>query len=146
VGGGSGIVVGGSGSETLNAAGSTGAMWLSVNSTVTSGATVTMTAGSGNDTLISGSAPGSAIMNGGSGADAFVFFAQAVGGGHDIINNFTTSDSVYIEHYAPGSAAALQQAATVGAGGLTLTLSDGTAVTFSNLTSASQLDGKIQYG
>ena len=136
VGGGSSTVVAGGGNETLNASGSTGANWLSVNATVTTpGSTVMMTAGSGNDTLIAGSAAGSTNMTGGSGADAFVFFKQAVGGAHDIITDFSQADSVYIEGYAAsGSAAALQQAATVGAGGLTLTLSDGTSVTFSNLT------------
>jgi len=37
-------------------------------------------------------------------------------------------------------------AATVGAGGVTLALSDGTSITFSNLTSANSLSGKVQYG
>jgi Ca2+-binding RTX toxin-like protein len=137
--------VGGSGSETLNASNSTGAVWLSVNSSVTS-SSATMIAGSGNDTLIAGVAGGSTTMTGGSGADAFVFFKQAAGGAHDVINNFTASDSVYIEGYGPGSAGLLQATSSVGAGGLTLTLSDGTSVTFSNLTSASSLNGKIQYG
>jgi Ca2+-binding RTX toxin-like protein len=137
--------VAGPGSETLNASGSTGNVWLSVNTTVSS-SSVTMNAGSGNDTLIAGSAPGSVTMTGGSGSDAFVFFKQAAGGAKDVINNFTANDSVFIEGYAAGSAAALQAAATVGTGGVTLTLSDGTSVTFSNLTSASQLNGKIQYG
>jgi hypothetical protein len=85
-------------------------------------------------------------MTGGAGSDAFVFFKQASGGAKDVIGNFTASDSVYIEGYGAGSAAALQNAATVGSGGVTLSLSDGTTVTFSNLTSASQLNGKIQYG
>jgi hypothetical protein len=148
VGSGSSTVVAGGGNETLNAAGSAGPIWLSVGANVTTpGSTVVMNAGSGNDTLIAGSGAGSFNMTGGSGADAFVFFKQAAGGAHDIINNFTQADSVFIEGYSTAnSAVSLQQAATVGAGGLTLTLSDGTAVTFSNLTSASQLNGKIQYG
>ena len=147
IGSGTSTVVAAGGNETLNASGSAGPVWLSVSTAVTTpGATVTMNAGSGNDTLIAGSAAGSTIMNGGSGADAFVFFKQAVGGAHDIINNFTQSDSVYIEGYGAGSAAALQQGATTGAGGLTLTLNDGTTVTFSNLTDQTQLNGKIQYG
>jgi Ca2+-binding RTX toxin-like protein len=147
IGGGSSTVVAAGGNETLNASGSAGPVWLSVSTSVTTpGATVMMNAGSGNDTLIAGSAAGSTIMNGGSGSDAFVFFKQAAGGAHDIISNFTQSDSVYIEGYGAGSASALQQAATVGAGGLTLTLSDGTTVTFSNMTDPTQLNGKIQYG
>jgi len=85
---------------------------------------------------------------GGSGrvSDAFVFFKQAVGGAHDVINDFTPADSVYIEGYGAGSAGALQAAATTGPGGRTLTLSDGTTITFSNLTSPTELNGRLQYG
>jgi Ca2+-binding RTX toxin-like protein len=137
--------VAGEGSETLNASGSAASDWLSVNTTVTSSAT-TMIAGSGNDTLIAGLAAGSTTMTGGSGSDAFVFFKQAVGGAHDVINDFTASDSVFIEGYGPGSASALQNASSVSANGLTLTLSDGTTVTFSNLTGQHALDGHVQYG
>ena len=96
--------------------------------------------------MVAGAGPGSATMTGGSGSDTFVFFKQAAGSAKDVINNFTAKDSVFIEGYGSGSAAALQQAATVGSGGVTLTLSDGTSVTFSNLTSVSALNGKIQYG
>jgi Ca2+-binding RTX toxin-like protein len=106
-----------------------------------------MIAGSGNDTLIAGSAAGSTTMTGGSGNDAFVFFRQAVGGANDVITNFAANDSVYIEGYAAtGSAAAMQSAAVVSSAGLSLTLSDGTTITFSNLTNQSALDGKLQYG
>jgi Ca2+-binding RTX toxin-like protein len=138
-------VVAGPGGETLNAAGSGSADWLSVNTTVSSSAT-TMIAGSGNDTLVAGLAAGSTTMTGGAGSDAFVFFKQAVGGAHDVVNDFTASDSVYIEGYGAGSAAALQAASSVGSGGLTLTLSDGTTITFSNLTSQTTLNGRMQYG
>ena len=137
--------VAGGGSETVNASGSAGSDWLSVNTTVTSSA-ATLIAGSGNDTLIAGSAPGSTTMTGGGGSDAFVFFKQAVGGAHDVINDFTAGDSVFIEGYGAGSAATLQNASSVSANGLTLTLSDGTTVTFSNLTSQHALDGHVQYG
>jgi len=34
----------------------------------------------------------------------------------------------------------------VSSAGLTLTLSDGTTITFSNLTDQAALDGRIQYG
>jgi Ca2+-binding RTX toxin-like protein len=103
-------------------------------------------AGSGNDTLIAGGALGSTTMTGGSGTDAFVFFRQAVGGARDAITNFAPNDSIYIEGYAAGSAGALLSAATPGPGGLTLTLSDSTTITFSNLTNTSSLIGRIQYG
>ena len=139
-------MVAGDGNETLNASASSSSNWLSVSTAVTSPSTVTMIGGSGSDTLIGGSAAGSTIMTGGDGADAFVFFKQAAGNARDIITDFNANDSVFIEGYGPGSASALQNAAVVGAGGLTLTLSDNTTITFSNLTSAQSLDGKIQYG
>jgi hypothetical protein len=105
-----------------------------------------MLGGSGNDTMVAGAGPGSTTMTGAGGSNAFVFFKQAAGGAKDMVTDFNSNDSVYIEGYGSGSASALQAAATVGTGGVTLTLSDGTSVTFSNLTSASQLNGKIQYG
>ena len=139
-------LVAGDGNETLNASGSSSSNWLSVSTAVASRASVAMIGGSGNDTLVGGSAPGSSIMTGGAGANAFVFFKQLAGGANDIITDFNANDGVFIEGYGPGSAAALQSAASVGAGGLTLTLSDNTTITFSNLTNAQSLDGKIQYG
>ena len=56
------------------------------------------------------------------------------------------ANSIYIEGYAAGSAGALQSAASVGSGGLSLTLSDSTTITFSNLTDRTVLNGRIQYG
>ena len=43
------------------------------------------------------------------------------------------------------SLAGVEAHATSGAGGLTLTLSDNTTVTFANLTSVTQINGKIGY-
>lgn len=105
-----------------------------------------MIGGSGNDTLVGGSAPGSSVMTGGDGANAFVFFRQIAGSARDVITDFNANDAVFIEGYGPGSAAGLQNVAIVGGGGLTLTLSDSTTITFSNLTNAQSLNGKIQYG
>jgi hypothetical protein len=146
--GGIDYAVAGSGNETLNAASSTAPVWLSVSTGVPSSLAggVNMIAGSGPDTLIAGSAPGSVTMTGGSGADAFVFFKQAAGGAVDVVNNFTAKDSVFIEGYAAGSASGLQNAATVSGGSVTLGLSDGTSITFTNIGSVSALNGKIQYG
>ncbi len=108
-----------------------------------------LVAGSGNDTLIAGGALGSTTMTGELPVAQmrFVFPKQAVGEAADAINNFGPADSIYIEGYAAsGSAATLLEAATVGPAGLTLTLSDSTTITFSNLTDRTVLDGKIQYG
>jgi hypothetical protein len=139
------FAVAGSGNETVNAANSASFNWLSVDTDATAASTI-LIAGSGADTLIAGSAPGSVTMTGGSGSDAFVFFRQAVSDAHDMINDFTQADSVYIEGYGAGSASALQAGASIGAGGLTLTLSDGTTITFSNMTNQTALNGRIQYG
>ena len=102
-----------------------------------------MIAGSGNDTMISGTA---ATMTGGAGADVFAFFREATGGAADVVNNFSSSDSVYIFGFdSTQSASSLQADAIVSPAGVTLTLSDSTTITFSNMTSAAQLNGKILY-
>ena len=70
-----------------------------------------------------------------------------MGGAHDVIPDFNTGDGVFIEGYAnSGSASALPTASTVNAGGLTFALSDGTTITFSNLTDQTVLDGRVRYG
>jgi Ca2+-binding RTX toxin-like protein len=147
VGGGAATVVAGLGNETLNASGSTGSVVVYGTPAGTVPGSSLIIAGSGNDTLVAGGGPGATTMTGGSGTDTFVFFKQASAGGPDIIANFTASDRVFIEGYAStGSASALVNSAAVGSGNVTLTLSDGTTVTFANLSSASALNGKIQYG
>jgi len=144
------FLIAGAGNETLNASGSSSSNFFALSGTVPG--SVVMLGGTGNDTMLAGSAPGSTTMTGGGGTDVFVFFKQA-SKGTDVITDFNANDSVFIEGYAStGSASALQNAATVagagaaGGAGLQLTLSDGTTVTFSNVTNAATLNGKIQYG
>jgi len=138
------FLIAGAGNETLNASGSSSSNFFAMSGTVPG--SVVMLGGTGNDTMVAGVGPGSATMTGGGGTDVFVFFKQA-SKGTDVITDFNSNDSVFVEGYATtGSASALQNAATVGASGVTLTLSDGTSVTFSNLTNAASLNGKIQYG
>jgi Ca2+-binding RTX toxin-like protein len=136
-------MIAGAGNETLNASGTTSPDFIAMG---VASVSAVMIGGSGNDTLVAGGGAGSATMTGGGGSDTFVFFKQAAGGAKDVITDFNSNDTIYMEGYGAGSAAALLQAATAGSGGLTLTLSDGTNVTFSNLTSSSSLTGKIQYG
>lgn len=143
------IFVAGSGNETLNAAGSSTNNTFNSNSIAS--ASQTFIGGTGNDTMIAGA--GAATLTGGAGADAFAFFNQATQGKADVITDFdATKDSVYIIGYdSTKSASFLQNNATgpaiAGTGlGVTLTLSDSTTITFSNLSSASQLNGKILYG
>ena len=139
------VLVAGGGNETLNAAGSSGSNFMSINASA-AGAAARMIGGSGADTLVAGAANGATTMTGGAGADAFVFFKQPAGGALDVVTDFTSSDSVFIQGYGGGgSAAGLQGGATVSASGLTLNLNDGTTITFTNLNNASALNGKIQY-
>jgi hypothetical protein len=138
---GSAFLVAGAGNETINGSASRQPLFMIAGS----GSDV-LIGGSGNDTAVNGNPGGSTTMTGGAGSNAFAFFKQGVGGAKDVITDFTAADTVYIEGYASmGSASALLNAATVGAGGVTLNLSDGTTIRFSNLTSTSPLNGKIQY-
>ena len=130
----------GSGNETLNGSGSTANLEL-FNSIGTG--SVSLVGGSGSDTLSSAANGGSTTMTGGAGADAFVFFKGSAGHAVDVVNKFIAGDSVFIEGVGP-PASVLLATATVSANGVTLGLDDGTTITFSNLTDASQLNGKIQ--
>jgi len=135
-----------SGNETLNASTSSSSNFFASVPKGTVPGSVVMVGGSGNDTMLGGGA-GSVTMTGGAGLNVFAFFGTVAGGAKEVVTDFNSLDSVYIEGYSKtGSAAALLQSATVGAGGVTLTLSDNTTVTFSNLTSTATLAGKIQYG
>ena len=135
-----GIFVGFGGNETLNASGSSSFNIFSAGV----GGNVSLVGGSGDDTFFAGS--GAATMSGGAGVNAFAFFDGSTGG-HDYITDFTPTDSLYLIGYSSSqTAAGLLAAATVDSSGVTLTLSDTTKITFTNLTSASQLNGDILYG
>jgi Ca2+-binding RTX toxin-like protein len=92
--------------------------------------------------------PGSATLTGGGDDDLFAFFNSATDGQGNVITDFDASgDIVIFSGYSTlESASSLQNAAIVDASGVTLTLSDDTTVTFSNLTASSQLNGRILYG
>jgi Ca2+-binding RTX toxin-like protein len=135
----------GAGNETLDAAGSSTNNYLIAN---TLGGSADIIGGTGADVMFAGN--GSATMTGGGGRDSFAFFAQntSIPGGarHDYITDFTAADSLYILGYdSTKTASDLQNGATVSSFGVTLKLSDNTLITFSNLTSASSLDGHILY-
>jgi Ca2+-binding RTX toxin-like protein len=133
------MFVGSGGNETLNAAGSSTTNTFSAGS----GGNVSIVGGSGDDTFFAGS--GADTFAGGAGSNIFAFFAGATGG-HDVITDFQSSDDLYLIGYASTqSASSLQNAATVNSSGVTLTLSDSTTITFSNLNNASALNGEILY-
>lgn len=144
-----------SGNETLNASTSSSGNFFAMGSGGTT-SNADMIGGSGNDTMLAGAGAGSVTMTGGAGgSDVFAFFKQVAGGAKDFVTDFNSNDKVFIEGYsntstvtgAPITAATvLAGATTATGGGMMLTLSDGTTVTFSNLTSTAALAGKIQYG
>jgi Ca2+-binding RTX toxin-like protein len=101
-----------------------------------------MMGGTGADALTAGS--GSDTLTGNGGADGFYFWSN-VGGpsAHHFITDFATNDTVILGNYGAGAGdAAIAGAVTTG-GATTITLSDGTQVTFVGLTSAAALNGHI---
>lgn len=137
---GGGVFLAYGGNETLNAAGSSTSNLFSAGSL---GGSASLVGGSGNDTILAGN--GSTTMSGGAGSNAFAFFDGSTGG-HDYITDFSSTDSLFLIGYASTqSAASLLSSATVGPTGVTLTLSDSTQITFTNLTSTTPLNNDILY-
>lgn len=137
------ILVAGLGNETLNAAGSSANNMFSASSDASSSAL--LVGGSGSDGMFAGA--GVTTMTGGAGADSFVFYKAATAGQHDFITDFgTDDDGLFLSGYDPSqSASSLLNNAVVNGSGVTITLSDNTQITFSNLTSTDSLNGKILY-
>jgi Ca2+-binding RTX toxin-like protein len=131
-----------SGNETLNAAGSSTANLFSGGS---NDANASMVGGSGADSLIAGN--GSDTMSGGGGNNVFAFIASGTAGAQDYITDFNSNDTLLLHGYASSqSAASVLAGASVGLNGVTLTLSDSTKITFTNLTSTSALTNHIISG
>lgn len=140
------------GNETLNGGGSS-AVENFFGSTISS-ANAVFGGGTNNDTFFVGS--GSTTMTGGGGNDTFVVLRQVTSvsgsGSHVTITDFNTNDTLFIAGYSSangGLSNVLANATGPGVSGtgsgITLTLSDNTTVTFTNLTSVSTLNGKIGY-
>jgi RTX calcium-binding nonapeptide repeat (4 copies) len=127
-----------SGAETIDASTSSTAnvFWGGLDS---KGADL-MSGGSGNDTLIAGT--GSDTMTGGAGNNLFAFIASQAGGAN-AVTDFTTNDTVHLFNYGATAASAALMGAASSAGNTTLTLSDGTSITFMGVASASTLTGHV---
>jgi Ca2+-binding RTX toxin-like protein/plastocyanin len=99
--------------------------------------------GSGNDTLVAGS--GSDTLIGGAAShDLFVFFSSNGGiAANDVVANFSANDTVLLSGYGVAAAADALSGATSGGGSTTITLSDNTRITFSDLSSVSSLAGHM---
>ena len=138
---GGGIVVAGVGNETLNGSGSTQGFEGFVSNIDSNKATgVSIAGGSGADTLVAGL--GTQTLSGGAGANLFVLAKNGTSdtanpsGANITISDFgsSTSNLVGLFGYGAGEVAtALGTAANV-AGGVQITLGDGSKVTFTGLT------------
>ena len=119
------IFVAAAGNATLQGSGASG------NNTYFAGAgNDSMVAGSGRDTMAA--SVGTATMVGGSGADTFVF-AKGSAGGIDLLQNFSAQDQLTFYGYGSNAIASQQ----VSGGSLTITLTDNTRITLTNVTALS---------
>jgi hypothetical protein len=130
-----GFMIAGSGNETLNASGAGGA--------VTFGGS----GGGGAESLVGSQQGdvffvdnGSDTMTGNGGNDTFSFIQSNTDGGKDFITDFNSNDALFLTGY-DSTASAFSTSSS----GLTLTLSDHTSITFTNLTDQSQLNGHYMY-
>jgi Ca2+-binding RTX toxin-like protein len=137
------LFVASTGNETIDASQSTvtGAtgneFWAGPDSTGND----VMIGGAGTNTLAAGA--GHDTLTGGGSSNAFVFFQSlTLGTNVTTITDFTASDSVYLLNYHE-TTDALFATANVGGGGLTVTLSDKTQITFAGLTQVSSLYGHV---
>ena len=138
------------GNETLNGSGSP--VSNSFFGSSVAGSTTQMIGGSGGNLFIGGAT--AETITGGGNHNIFAVFDQLTslyGGTNVTITDFNSSDVVFILGYdSTKSASSLLQNATGPAAnnsgtGLTLTLSDKTTITFTNLTSEVPLFGRIGY-
>jgi Ca2+-binding RTX toxin-like protein len=130
------------GSETINASTSTTDNTFFA-STLT-GANDSIQGGSGADVLVAGS--GADTLGGGGGNDQFMFMKSYTTGQSDIVTDFTSSSTYqfnFIDYGVGQTSESLITNATVGPSGTTISLTDGTTVTFEGLTDKTALNGHL---
>lgn len=88
--------------------------------------------GQGADTFVGGS--GQATMVGGSGKETFEFM-KGQSGGTDLIQNFNSSDKIILSGYGANAVTDALATQARAHGSVTITLSDNTKITFSDLSS-----------
>lgn len=133
------FLIGADGNETLNASGSSAGNTFS--NGLSSDANIRAIGGSGADFLFAGA--GNSTLTGGSGVDTFVFFNSSTFGKANIITDFNTASDILVLGGYGQDASTVQLAQQQTPSGVVLTLSDQTTITFSNLTNANQLNGRI---
>lgn len=129
-------LVAGAGNETLTGA-FTGYATSSNNVFFTGAGTASITTGNGNDTVFAGS--GTSTVNIGPGKDVIAIASGRAGGSVTITGFLTTQDRITLQGYGPNAAANAVTNATGNNGlpnqpGATLTLTDGTKITFAGVT------------
>ena len=140
------VFTAGVGNETLNASASSSNNTYGAGTLPTQNDTII--GGLGSDTFFAGAGTDSFV--GGTNADAFAFFESVTSanltGAHDTITGWTTSDSLFLSGYGNSQTAeSVFNAGTVASGSLTITLSDNTTITFENVSSTSEFNGRVLY-
>ena len=100
-------------------------------------------AGSASDTLVAGAVAGTTSLLG-DGTDLFSFFQEAGGGSADLTVTFTSAASLLAARTGGSEPSVPEGPASVGSS-VTLTLSDNTTITLSDLTRASPSQGPIVF-
>jgi Ca2+-binding RTX toxin-like protein len=131
---GHGMVIAGSGNETLNGSGSTqGFIGFVSNASATAGDSIS--GGSGDDTLVAGI--GNQTLSGGTGVNQFIIAANGTAGNASItISDFGSSAGNMVQLYGYGANEVAQTLSTavVAGSNTTITLADKSTVTFNNVT------------
>jgi Ca2+-binding RTX toxin-like protein len=134
----------GAGNETLNGAASTGNLALYGASQADSASAYdSLVGGAGNDTLVAGS--GTEFLTGGAGSNTFLVDFYGSENANITISDFLAgNDSVAFGHYSQADVqAALAAGQDVGGNFVVTFTESSTTVTFTGVTSASQLTGHI---
>ncbi|NPD65224.1 calcium-binding protein [Lichenicola cladoniae] len=131
---GHGMVIAGSGNETLNGSGSTqGFIGFISNQSTAAGDSIS--GGSGDDTLVAGI--GNQTLSGGAGMNQFIIAANGTAGNASItISDFGSSAGNMVQLYGYGAneVAKTLSTAVVSGSNTTVTLSDKSTITFNNVT------------
>jgi hypothetical protein len=132
------VVDAGAGNETLNGAAAGTQLYFADTNTVDSATTKTIITG-GNFYNDFNTGTGYETINGGTGENIFSLTAAD---GHITINDFNAGSANFV-NLGTESVANVEASETVSATGLTLTLSDGTTVTFTGVTDATSFNTHI---
>jgi hypothetical protein len=142
--GGNGILVAGDGSETLNGAAATNTLYITGDSTATA-ANDLFVGGSGTNYLTAGT--GNETLQGGTGTNYFQVNESASGAANLTISDFSTvgGSTLFLDGgYTQADVQDIYNATTDDANGdLVVTIGNSTTLTFTGITSGSQLVGHV---